>query len=350
MKIGYSFWGFIGPGITNTPDGGRSFRRTLLDALTEAGHQLILLQANRDLTEAGDDLTTHLTWDAGLPELDALFLEWRWPLPGRNTTACGSPGHTCDLHRQQDLLDHYTHRLGVPTIAWDLDRMIPANDPIRRHLAVTVCEPATFPTPGAVTLRCPVADRVLDAADPAGLVTGERPWPLVYVGNQYGRDPAFDQYFAPAARVHRHQVAGKWTDTAAWPHVNFVGRVGFLTGQQLHHEALATVLLMPERYATTGAVSQRLAEAVLAGCLPIGPADIRAINRFVPPDLQAADGGHVARIVTCLANASDRHRAELLAACLIRLDQFRASRQIATIHQLLNCPTNAEDCITHQQN
>lgn len=29
MKIGYSFWGFLGPGITDTPDGGRSHRRPL---------------------------------------------------------------------------------------------------------------------------------------------------------------------------------------------------------------------------------------------------------------------------------------------------------------------------------
>ena len=33
MRIGYSFWGFIGPGITDTPDGGRSHRATLIDAL-----------------------------------------------------------------------------------------------------------------------------------------------------------------------------------------------------------------------------------------------------------------------------------------------------------------------------
>ena len=29
MKIGYSFWGFLGPGVTDTPDGGRSHRRTV---------------------------------------------------------------------------------------------------------------------------------------------------------------------------------------------------------------------------------------------------------------------------------------------------------------------------------
>jgi hypothetical protein len=57
------------------------------------------------------DLSDVYTWDVGLPELDVLFLEWRWPIPSRNTTWCGAAGHTCDLHRQQQLLDHYTHAL-----------------------------------------------------------------------------------------------------------------------------------------------------------------------------------------------------------------------------------------------
>ena len=49
MRIGYSFWGFLGPGITDTPDGGRSHRRTLIDGLVAAGHDIVFLQRNRDL-------------------------------------------------------------------------------------------------------------------------------------------------------------------------------------------------------------------------------------------------------------------------------------------------------------
>lgn len=93
MRIGYSFWGFLGPGITDTPDGGRSHRRTLIDGLIGTGHEVVFLQANRDLAEAGHDLTECYAWDGGLPRIDALFLEWRWPILGRNTTECGTSGH-----------------------------------------------------------------------------------------------------------------------------------------------------------------------------------------------------------------------------------------------------------------
>ena len=44
MRIGYSFWGFPGPGITYTPDRGRSHRATLIHGLTTAGHDIVFLQ------------------------------------------------------------------------------------------------------------------------------------------------------------------------------------------------------------------------------------------------------------------------------------------------------------------
>src|SRR6266540_6293896 len=104
MRIGHSFWGFLGAGVVDTPDGGRSHRRVLIDGLISVGHEVVFLQTNRDLTEAALDLRHHYTWDAGRPTIDVLLLEWRWPVTGRNTTPCGSFGHTCDLHRQDELL------------------------------------------------------------------------------------------------------------------------------------------------------------------------------------------------------------------------------------------------------
>jgi hypothetical protein len=148
MMIGYSCWGFLGPGILDTPDGGRSHRRALIDGLRRRGHAIVFLQANRDLDEAGHDLTAAYQWSTGLPDIQALFLEWRWPVPGRNTTDCDQPGHTCDLHRQHQLLDHYTTH-GVPTLLWDKDRRLPADDPLRHAINVQVCEPALHSSPGA---------------------------------------------------------------------------------------------------------------------------------------------------------------------------------------------------------
>ena len=73
-------------------------------------------------------------------------------------------------------------------------------------------------------------------------------------------------FFAPAAA--RHRVAGKWTRTAQWPHVTFTGRIAFPDVRPLYKSSLATILLLPERYASAGQMTQRIFEAALAGCLP----------------------------------------------------------------------------------
>jgi hypothetical protein len=336
VKIGFSFWGFLGPGVIDTPDGGRSHRRVLVDGLRSRGHDLVFLQLDRDYTEAGLDLSETYTWDVGLPDIDVLFLEWRWPIPGRNTTWCGAVGHTCDLHRQQELLDHYTCARGTHTILWDKDRQLAADDPLRATGNVVVCEAALHPTPGAVSLLFPVADAPLTAADPSALAAMPRNMPLAYVGNQYDRDAAFDAYFAPAAASHQHVVAGKWTRTDVWPHVSFIGRVPFTEVAQIYNHSVATVLLLPDRYARAGQMTQRLVEAVLAGCLPLTPATIRSAERFTPRRLHVANSAEVAAMVTHLRSiAGTNQHVELIAACLRALDIFRVSRQLDVLDKLL---------------
>lgn len=332
MRIGYSFWGFLADGVLDTPDGARSYRRPVIDALQRAGNHLLLLQANRDLTEAAIDLTGGYSFDGGLPDLDAIIYEWRWPMPGRNTTACGSPGHTCDLHRQQQLLDHYTYSRRLPTIVWDQDRQLPADDPVRIWSNVRVAGYALQPGPGAITVNWPVPDELLETADPDRLARLPRRLPLVYVGNQYDRDDAFDRYFAPAAACLNHRVAGKWTNTSAWPHVRFTGRIAFGEVAGLHAQALATVLLMPERYRTVGAFGSRLFESVTQGCLPLTPADTVGAKVFTPLSLHVRDADDVVDKVTWIQRiAGTAEHAALIRACLDLLDPYRTSRQAAVL-------------------
>jgi hypothetical protein len=336
VRIGYSFWGFLGPGITDTPDGGRSHRRVLIDGLRSRGHDIVFLQPDRDYIEAGQNLSEHYRWDVRFPEIDVLFLEWRWPILGRNTTWCGAAGHTCDLHRQQDLLDHYTHGRGTRTILWDKDRRLPADDPLRHRGNVVVCEAALHPTPGAASLLFPVADTVLDGAGPISLAARPRELALAYVGNQYDRDTAFGEFFAPAAVRYRHVVAGKWTRTDAWPQVSFLGRVPFPEVAEIHGRALATVLLLPDRYAKVGQMTQRLVEAVLAGCLPLTPTSIHSAARFTPRQLHVANGADVIATLAWLHRiAGTSEHAELIADCLRALEMFRVSQQLDVLDDLL---------------
>jgi hypothetical protein len=334
MRIGYSFWGFLGNGILDTPDGGRCHRRTLIVGLIRLGHEIVFLQADRDLAEAGARLP--YVWDDGLPAIDALFLEWRWRIQGRNDTPCGTPGHTCDLHRQEELLRHYTRERGIHTIVWDKDQQLKRSGWLSDAPNVTVCEPALFPRQGATRLLFPLADEALDSADPTALARQARDLPLVYIGNQYDRDRSFDIYFAPAAAMLEHRVAGKWSDTSRWPHVNFTGRLAFPSVEPLYRRSLATILLAPPRYALRGQFTTRLFEATLAGCLPIGPAELCGVETVVPRQLIVGDGAEAADLVGHLRSiAGTPEHAALIRSCLDRLDPFRLSHQLTTLNALL---------------
>ncbi|MFE7300608.1 hypothetical protein [Streptomyces sp. NPDC057579] len=342
MKIGYSFWGFLGNGITDTPDGGRSHRRPLIDALLGRGHDIVFLQADRDRLEAGDTLGGRYAFDAGIPDIDALFLEWRWPIEGRNTTACGTSGHTCDLHRQAELLHRYTVQRRTPTLIWDKDRQLREDSIWRRVRNVEVCEAALTPTPGAHRLLFPVADALLDSVDPIALAGVELRTPLGYAGNQYDRDDEFDRFFAPAAARFEHRVGGKWTGTTRWPYVTFLGRIPFDAVSRLYKSTLATVLLLPERYAVVGQMTQRIFEAVLAGCLPLAPSGIRHVEQFVPENLVVRTGGEVTRRIAELQKiAGTQQHAELISECIRRLELFRLSHQAEALESVLDMASAA---------
>ncbi|MGW9205687.1 glycosyltransferase family protein [Embleya sp. NPDC055664] len=343
MRIGYSFWGFLGTGITDTPDGGRSHRRPLIDELLARGYDVVFLQANRDRVESGDDLGGTYSFDSDLPEIDVLFLEWRWPIPGRNTTPCGSPGHTCDLHRQATLLDHYTRQGRTPTIIWDKDRQLATDNVWRQLPNVAMCEAALLPSPGAHRLLFPVDDALLDAVDVSALAASPRPIPLAYVGNQYDRDDDFDRFLAPAAAVFEHRVGGKWSTTTRWPHVTFLGRVPFGEVSRLYGTALATTLLLPKRYARVGQMTQRIFEAVLAGCLPLAPAHIALVEHFVPGALIVDNGDQVIRRLRYLREIAGTCRhVDLLAQSVRRLELFRLTRQVDALERILDAVVSAD--------
>ncbi|MEU8203394.1 hypothetical protein [Streptosporangium sp. NPDC049046] len=334
MKIGFSFWGFLGSGILDTPDGGRFWRRPIIDELISRGYELVLLQSNRDLHEAGQVLPYR--WDTGFPDIDLLLCEYRWPLAGRNTTPCGTPGHTCDLHRQQALLYHYTHNRTTATVLWDTDRQMAPDDLLRRMPNVVVCDTARRPAAGAAVLFNMVPDELIDEADPERLAALPRPLALAYVGNQYDRDEAFGEFFAPAAARFPHRVAGKWPRTESWPRVNFTGRCPFGNVPGVYRTALSTVLLLPDRYATVGAITQRAGEAATEGCLPLTPTTIACADQVMPSALHVADRHEVVERIEWLRSiAGTSEHAELIDACLRYLKPMRVSHQVAALDRII---------------
>ncbi len=82
-------------------------------------------------------------------------------------------------------------------------------------------------------------------------------------------------------------------------------------------------------------MTQRLFEAVLAGCLPLTPTSIRDAVKFTPTGLHITDGYEAASKIEKLRTADGSQRAALLQGCLDRLDLFRLSRQLDVIDHAL---------------
>jgi len=118
--------------------------------------------------------------------------------------------------------------------------------------------------------------------------------------------------------------------------VNFTGRCAFPEVKALYESSLATVLLLPDRYARAGQMTQRIFESALAGCLPLTPATLPFAAVFTPEALHVPSGQHVAdRIAGLQSIAGTSQHAELIADCITRLGIFRLSRQLTTIDSVL---------------
>ena len=344
--LGYSCWGFLGNGVVDTPDGGRSHRWVLLQALHKSGYELRLLQPNRDRLETGQDPSTGwLSFHDGFPPLDALMFEYRWPIPGRNTgVSPDDPAYTPDLDRQKALLEHYVP-LGIPVIIWDKDQQLPLKQQgLLAAPNVHLAEPALRPTPGRASLRFPAnAARIAAATTKLSTYAShDRPVDLVYIGNQYGRDGTFREFIdATAGRLGvAAQIYGKWRPidlVTGEPFTNcqWHGRVGYSQVDQLYSHAFATVLIAPERYYDSDQYTQRLFEAAWNGCLPFVPSRYASAARLFPQELVVSSSAETAQRIAGL-----RARPQTAAALLKRVYQiisenFSPADQAATIRQEL---------------
>lgn len=342
MILGYSCWGFLGRGVVDTPDGGRSHRLTLLQHLIEGGAEIVMLQKNRDLEEAGEDFSGEgIRFERTLPPLDALFLEYRWPIHGRNTgNSDSSPKYTPDLQRQQELLAHYGGRR-IPILIWDKDQKLP--DAGLTGDNFLLFEPALQPRPGRRRLLFPL-DPVRTAAAFASIdkyTQRERAIDLMYIGNQYERDESFAEYIDKPAGCLTTKVPiyGNWTkydekyseNCRFFPNVCFHPRIHYSRIHDIYSQALTTVLIAPQRYYSSGQYTQRLFESLWGGCIPLTPDCYHGVSDLIIPEFVVQSGDHVVDVLRRLRCLDDEILRGLLRTQHARLEAFSALEQAAVI-------------------
>jgi hypothetical protein len=315
-RVGLSYWGFCEnfstSVIADTPDGHRYGRPVLVDALRARGHEVIALQGRRE-TEPYLGLVYE---SEGFPDLDALFVEWRWPTYKNS----GQNKFEPDLDRQAALLDHYS--ADIPTITWDTDLKMTLEDE-KRWPHMIVADP-TF-KPQEFFLKRHVLPFWSDFKPL--LSAAQDPVEFGYVGNNYERREMFLKYYSNPAKGLRVQgvqtkVHGNWLQRSPerqspealiqlHPDVAFGPRTGFKESMSLLNSFVCTAHITKPGYAKQGFASPRYLENIIMNTPALVPIE------FLIPDLLGSywtirDASDVIKKVTELKSFSPYERETIV--------------------------------------
>jgi hypothetical protein len=352
MRVGYAFHGFVGDykedeggHALSTPDGNASYSWSILWEAQRRGHDVYAMQQDRDWPAFRRHgrydfasfsmekrflsyLRTHQTAGTSFPDLDVLLLEWRFPIPGRNTQAdIGKPGYQPDLARQVDLLNHYGDA-GTRIVLFDLDHKITADDESWIRPAAIF---DTSSRPLRLTMdrtRVEIPFHIPDLLQhPTKDVDPSRK--LVYVGSRYERDDVIEEWIRPASDRWPQKVEffGNWTSEcnfaevrAMWPNVRYRDRITMKDFGEAYGTAVACPLIAKRTYLERGFVTARIWEALLFGTLPVGLSSHTGIGDYLPDELIVRDPAHLIDIVDGLSRMSTAERDGLRRKVVEKID------------------------------
>ena len=319
LRLGYSYWGFLGDNKEDdqgqpisTPDGNATYSWSILHEAQRRGWRTVSMQRDRDMwptirhrsdnfrafsqrirheAYAKTEKTDGVSY--AMPPLDVLLLEWRFPIPGRNTPDMrGKPGYQPDLERQTELIEHYS-KTKTKIVIWDLDHKLTFDD---EQLF------ADFGGPDAIleTSVNPLEQMwrrtrveppiVIDELRQFPTMPSDRLRKLAYIGSRYERDDVIDQYIRPVSDRFPNQIEfwGNWKSEAnhaevlaKWPKISYRDRITVKDFRSVYGTAVACPLLAKRSYLTSGFITPRPWEALMFGCVPVGLREMTGIDQYV---------------------------------------------------------------------
>lgn len=332
MKIGYSFWGYLGDtkfdlsgNVVSTPDGNAFYSWSIINKLLEEGHQVYSIMPDRDYsafcyyTTNGKHLfdswcteqrkTAYFKmcniWDNNkfvcshnykfifdkvrenklynclekeLDKLDIVLHEWRMPIDGRNINVSDDDyiRYQPDLDIQNCILKYFNEHPEKKLIIFDLDYKLDVNElnkPISYGNNIYVFElgyKLSSKYSNAYHVEIPFDFRYINEFD---LTRDGTPYiNLVYVGNRYERDWCIDKYIP--TEINGVKVYGNWCESGRdskerWPNINFGNRVQTADMDSIYGNSKATILLAKKEYLENSFMTARILEAIFYGSVPL---------------------------------------------------------------------------------
>ena len=330
MKIGYSFWGYLGDtkydlqgNKASTPDGNAFYSWSIINKLQEYGHKVYSIMPDRDYSafchkvENGKHLfdswctdqrklayTRMINiWDNNnfialdsyytiynmkknnqlygyianfLDKMDIVLHEWRMPIPGRNYNFEDERDYQPDLDIQECILKYFEERTEKKLIIFDLDYKL--NIESLRNLKSGGNNVYVFELGykwkdycNAKHVEIPFDFRYINELGIEEDIYGQAN-NLVYVGNRYERDWCIDKYIP--TEINGVKVYGNWKESGRdserrWPNIKFGDRVQTRDMPTIYGESKATILLAKKEYLEQHFMTARILEAVFYGCVPL---------------------------------------------------------------------------------
>jgi len=324
MRIGYSYWGFLGDkkyndkgDILSTPDGNAFYSWSIINKLQQLGHVVLGIMPDRDEPgfrfdgpnlfdswctsprlnsyikmqhcEYGNlfsdvrcrsfelEKTLFTYWDFyHLNEFDVILHEWRMPIEGRNTLKdINSDSWQPDLFIQ-DCLIRYCIANNVKLVIFDLDYKI--DEDTLQNLLITnnvyvfelgnKWKDYSYSTGG----RCrkvyiPFDFRYINQFSISDNVIDR----IVYVGNRYERDWCIDKYLVdvPGLRVYGNWLESNRDSVSRWPGIQFGKRLQTSDMHKAYSNAATTILLAKKDYCEHSFMTARIIEAIFYGSVPL---------------------------------------------------------------------------------
>ena len=320
MKIGYSFWGFLsdykiknGKEIS-TPDGNAFYSWSIIHALLERGHQVYRMMSDRDdeaVFKFGKNAFKSFARDKRFSvyhslinkwpmDLDVLFLEWRFPIPGRNceiekTNLQYQP----DLDIQNRMLKKYANTK-TKIIILDLDYKITEEDEkkVNPHCIFETSNKPKNTWSNRVLVDIPFDFDEIDTFEikPANFLKH-----IVYVGNRYERDRMVDEYLAPLMDLNIN-LYGNWLEGGRdsrekWSNFTYYDRISLIDFRRVYQNACATILLSKDEYLKHGFMTARILESIFFGTIPIGLNEFYRIKKYLPEYLIIKEANEAREII-----------------------------------------------------
>lgn len=324
MRIGYSYWGFLGDrkyddngNLLSTPDGNAFYSWSIINKLQNDGHTVFGIMPDRDepgfrieginlfsswcknsranaylslrhveyLYFFSYDNRRYMTreklmdiWDSyDIKSFDAIIHEWRMPIIGRNTEADEDGENWQPDLFIQDVLVEYCVKNNIKLIIFDLDYKIPkdvVSDFVRVTKNIYIFElgnkwsSLAYETNG----RCrkvyiPFDFRFMNLFKPKTIFTDD----IVYIGNRYERDWCINKYLknVPGVKVFGNWLEGQRRSDKEWPMINFGKRLQTSDMHDAYSNSATTILLAKKEYCENGFMTARILEAIFYGCVPL---------------------------------------------------------------------------------